>query len=109
MGGIHYPTKRLSTHGGEILPIAKIPQGISFVAGQENIHAGKAQFYSARYGSWWIVMNTSRDQTFPLSVPKDAPKQGLELVSGKSMDLTKLPALPPRSTMVFQLSERVAK
>ena len=34
-------------------------------------------------------MNTSKDQTFPLSVPKDAPKQGIELVSGKMMDLKK--------------------
>lgn len=108
-GGIRYPGKPLSTHGGEILPIAKIPAGIPFAAGQENIHAGKAQFYSARYGSWWIVMNTSKDQFFPLIAPKDAPKQCLELVSGKIMDLTKLPALPSRSTMVFQLSASEAK
>jgi hypothetical protein len=108
-GGIRYPGKPLSTHGGEILPIAKIPEGVIFTAGKENIHAGKAQFYSARYGSWWIVMNTSRDQTFPLSVPEDAPKQCLELVSGKIMDLTKLPALPPRSSMVFQLSGRATR
>jgi hypothetical protein len=108
-GGIRYPGKPLSTHGGEILPIAKIPDGISFAAGKENVHAGKAQFYSARYGPWWIVMNTTKDQSFPLFAPKDAPKQCLELVSGKMMDLPKLPALPPRSTMVFQLSDRTAK
>ena len=39
-----------SAHAGEKLPIAKIPAGVKFKPGDERVYAGKAEFYTLRYG-----------------------------------------------------------
>lgn len=57
-----------SAHAGEELPIARIPDDIKFKPGDENVYAGKAQFYQLEYGSYIIGMNSTEDQTFELPV-----------------------------------------
>ncbi|MDD3167783.1 MAG: hypothetical protein PHN20_10210 [Bacteroidales bacterium] len=58
-----------SAHAGEVLPIARIPDGVRYKQGDENIFAGKALFYEMRYGRYLIGMNHSSDQTYTLTVP----------------------------------------
>lgn len=52
-----YPDEDNSALAGEELPIAKIPDGIDFKPGQENVYAGKGDLYMLRYGPYLIVMN----------------------------------------------------
>jgi hypothetical protein len=68
-GGLRYPETFISAHKGEKLPIARIPDGIAFKPGQENVHAGRGDFYQLRYGPYLIAMNMSAEKTFDLKVP----------------------------------------
>ena len=52
-----------------MLPIAKMPPGVKFKPGDENIYAGKGTFYTLRYGPYLIGMNCTTDRTFELHVP----------------------------------------
>ena len=58
-GGLRYPGDLQSAHAGEKLPIAKIPADVPFQPGQENLYAGRALFYTLRYGDYLIGMNAS--------------------------------------------------
>ena len=58
-----------SAHTGEKLPIAKIPSGVSFKPGDENVFAGKGDFYKLKYGKYIIAMNCTRTKTFNLDIP----------------------------------------
>ena len=60
-----------STMEGQVLPIAKIPAGVSFKPGQESVYAGRGTFYTCRYGPYLIGMNATGDRTFDLKVPAD--------------------------------------
>ncbi len=104
-GGLRYPGNLHSAHAGEKLPIAKIPAGIAFKAGQENSFAGRGTFYELRYGPYLIGMNMTKDKTFELPTPaglKSAP----ELVSRKTMPLSGTVSVPPRSTVVLLVGAR---
>ena len=68
-GGIRYPGNLQSAYAGETLPIARIPAGIPFKAGQESPYAGRALFYTLHYGDYLIGMNASTDKVFTLQVP----------------------------------------
>jgi hypothetical protein len=70
-GGPKYPVQIDSALAGEKLPIAKIPAGVSFKPGDENVYAGKADFYTLRYGNYLIGMNLTTDKTFELKSPAD--------------------------------------
>ena len=77
-----------SAHTGEELPIAKVPDGIRYEPGKENVYAGKGDFYTLRYGKYLIGMNCTKNRTFDLEIPK--AKQILsfpskELVKGKTL------------------------
>ena len=101
-GGHRYPAEFVSAHAGEKLPIARIPEGVAFKAGQENLHAGKGDFYRLRYGPYLIGMNMSEDRTFELEVP-DHGGEVRELVSGKPPAAGGTLKVGPRSTVVLHL------
>lgn len=99
-GGHRYPAEFVSAHAGEKLPIARIPEGIAFKPGQENIHAGKGDFYRLRYGPYLIAMNLSADKTFTLEVPEHAGEI-LELPGTKTRHAGERREVGPRSTVVL--------
>jgi hypothetical protein len=85
---------------GEVLPIAKLPPGVKFKPGDENIYAGKGTFYTLRYGPYLIAMNCTTDRTFDLAVPQEMAG-AKELVSGRAVASTANLKVAPRSTMVL--------
>ncbi|HEY5569912.1 MAG TPA: hypothetical protein VIK42_00380 [Bacteroidales bacterium] len=90
-----------SAYAGEILPIARIPEGVNYKVGDENVYAGKALFYRMQYGNYVIGMNSSKDQSFTLSIPKASQVFNLsnnkELIKGESLKV------PPMTTVVLYL------
>jgi len=102
-GGHSYPgAQSQSAHTGEVLPIAKIPVDIRFRPGQENVYAGKGEFYTCKYGKYLIAMNCSTDKTFTLEIPKGY-KKAFESVSKKTIDITKPYTVTAKSTVVLVL------
>jgi hypothetical protein len=99
-GGPRYPQELHSAEAGEKLPIARVPAGVKFRPGDENVYAGKGEFYTLRYGDYLIGMNTTTDKTFDLPVPADA-KPARELVSKKSLASGTPIQIEPRSTVVL--------
>lgn len=99
-GGPRYPEQLHSAEAGEKLPIARIPDGVRFRPGDESVYAGKAQFYTLRYGNYLIGMNMTTDRTFELQPPADID-QAKELVSGKMLKLDHPLPVAPRSTVVL--------
>jgi hypothetical protein len=104
-GGPKYPAEIHSALAGEKLPIAKIPAGVNFKPGDENVYAGKAEFYTLRYGRYLIAMNLSTGKTFTLVAPAGI-SEALELVSGKTVKFTAPLTVAPRSTLVLYLPEK---
>lgn len=103
-GGLRYPESLHSAHAGETLPIAKIPEGVKFTSGDENVYAGRGSFYTLRYGPYLIGMNCTTDQTHTLACPADLT-EARDLVSGKNLkpDANHVLAVGPRSTVVLRL------
>lgn len=86
---------------GEVLPIARIPDGIKFKPGDENIHAGKGTFYRLQYGPYLIAMNMTADREFPLPLPSSG-QEAKDMVSGRSVKLDgTFLKVSPRSTVVI--------
>lgn len=102
-GGPKYPVELHSAHAGEKLPIAKIPAGIKFRPGDENVYAGKGSFYTLRYGNYLIGMNLTKDKTFELKPPSGV-STARELVAGKMLELDAPVKVGPRSTVVLWLA-----
>lgn len=98
-GGHRYPKEFVSAHAGEKLPIAKIPEGVPFKPGQENIHAGRGDFYRLNYGPYRIAMNMSADKTFEFTAP--ATGKIRNLVTGKEVTPGATAKLAPRTTLVL--------
>lgn len=98
----HYPDEQNthSAHAGEEQSIAKIPAGVPFEPGQENAYAGRAEFYSLRYGRYLIGMNSTPGRTFELTPPVGV-KKARELVSGKTVTLNGPIKVGPMSTVVL--------
>ena len=59
-GGPRYPADLHAAHAGEKLPIAIIPDGVTFRPGDESVYGGRGSFYSLRYGPYLIGMNPAR-------------------------------------------------
>ncbi|WP_289058371.1 hypothetical protein [uncultured Flavobacterium sp.] len=95
-----YPAEIKSAHAGEILPIAKIPEGVSFKIGDENVFAGRADFYQMEYGDYFIVMNTTKNESFEAVIPKDFSK-GKNLVTGQLLAGAGQLKIGPGSTAVI--------
>jgi hypothetical protein len=105
-GGPKYPVEMHSAHAGEKLPIAKIPDGVRFRPGEENVHAGKADFYTLHYGDYLIGMNLTAGKTFELQPPAGI-SEAKELVTGKTVKLVGPLKVGPRSTAVLWLGNSV--
>ncbi len=99
-GGIRYPASFHSAHTGERLPIAKIPAGIDFKPGQENLFAGRGDFYQLRYGPYLIAMNMSADKTFDLKAPESAARL-TNLVTRQPVVSGSVTKVAPRTTVVI--------
>ena len=98
-GGHRYPKEFISAHAGEKLPIARIPEGITFKPGQENIHAGRGDFYRLDYGPYRIAMNMSADKTFDYQAPASGKIRNLS--NGKDVKPGTTAKLAPRSSIVL--------
>jgi hypothetical protein len=103
-GGPKFPVTIDSAHTGEKLPIAKIPAEIKFKAGDENVYAGRADFYTLRYGDYLIGMNTTTDKTFELRPPAGV-SEAREIPSGKTVKLSAPIKVAPRSNVVLWLGK----
>ena len=102
---IAYPADIHQALAGEVLPIAKIPAGVTFKPGTESYFSGRADFYTLKYGPYLIGMNTTTEKTFTIDLPKDAGSIK-ELVSGRT-DLAAgaEETVRPLSTVVYYLGE----
>ena len=103
-GGPRYPMEMHSAEAGEKLPIAKIPDGVIFHSGDENVYAGKGEFYTLRYGDYLIGMNMTTGKTFELKIPTGFAK-AKELVSQKMVEPGANLKVAPRSTVVLYLDK----
>ena len=101
-GGHHYPGDRHQAFAGEQQPIPKIPDGVKFRPGDENSYAGKADFYTFRYGNYLIGMNCAREKSYDLTLPAGIAK-ARNLTTGKNMALKKSLPVAPLSTVVLYL------
>jgi hypothetical protein len=104
-GGPRYPQALHSAHAGEQLPIARIPDDVKFRPGDENVYAGKADFYTLRYGDYLVGMNLTTDRTFELKTPA-GEVEARELVSGRTVKLDAPIRVGPRSTAVLWFGKR---
>lgn len=107
-GGAHlrYPPGSLppSALAGEELPIAAPPPGVSFKPGEENVYAGRGDFYLLRYGAYLIAMNTARNRAESFDVPADFAA-ARDLARPCEAPLGAGPRqVPPLSTVVLRLS-----
>ncbi|MDO4571655.1 MAG: hypothetical protein Q4D38_14835 [Planctomycetia bacterium] len=101
--GIHYPEKIDSLHAGERLPIARVPESIvDFRPGRESVYAGFGSFYELHFGKYFIVMNTTSDQTFAT----DLPQPGQDLATGTRSPRTRV-EIPPQTTRVWVLDHEL--
>lgn len=101
-GGREWYTGIHSAHAGEVLPIAKIPEGISFKPGDENAYAGRADYYLLEFGRYCIAMNSSEDKTFVLKVPQNG-KRVFCLSDGRKVVSENKMTVPPCSTIVLYI------
>jgi hypothetical protein len=104
-GGHKYPGGLHSAHAGEKLPIAKIPPGVAFKAGDESVYAGKGSFYTLRYGPYLIGMNCTKDKTFTLEVPASRAK-AIDLVTNKPIAAGKPFSVKPQTTVVLHVGNQ---
>jgi hypothetical protein len=106
-GGMRYPGDLHSAMAGEELPIAKVPDGLPFKPGQENIYAGRGTFYRLVYGDYLIGMNMGAEQAQRLVFPSGLT-QAKDLVSGRVLkaDAQGAVMVAPRSTVVLLLPGR---
>ena len=102
-GGHPYPASFVSAHAGEKLPIARIPEGVDFKAGQESMYAGRGDFYQLRYGPYLIAMNMSADKTFEFKAPShDGSIRNL--VTAKDVTPGSTAKIGPRTTVVLRFN-----
>lgn len=105
-GGFPPPGEKIhQAWRGEKLPIARRPADVSQPRyGTWGPFVGKASFYWLRYGDYLVAINTTGDKTYALPVPagyKNAP----DLVSGKTVDLSKEIKVGPLTTVVLYLGK----
>ena len=102
-GGHKYPDKIPSALAGEILPIAKVPDGIAYKVGEENIFAGKASFYALRYGNWIMAVNTTKSETFTLKPVGGKEVMVKNLVTGALFSSKEEQRVGPLGSVVVKL------
>jgi hypothetical protein len=89
---------------GEMLPIAIPYDGYPVQPGKEDPYAGRAEFYTCRYGHYWIAMNATDGKTFTMAAP-DGVKSTPDLISGKVLSLGHALQIPPKTTVVLYLPD----
>ncbi|HSV15345.1 MAG TPA: hypothetical protein VLI90_13885, partial [Tepidisphaeraceae bacterium] len=106
-GGTHirYPADVHQAYAGEELPIAPIPADVKTKPGEESHFAGRADFYTLRFGQYLIAMNTTADRSFDLPEP-DGSAEADDLVAGKRVKLSKSMPIGPKSTAVFYIAHQ---
>ncbi len=106
-GGHRYPGDLHSAHTGEELPIAKVPDGMAFKPGQENLYAGRGTFYRLVYGDYLIAMNMGEVEPQRLDWPAGLGA-ATDLVSGRTLrpDAQGGVMLAPHSTVVLVVARK---
>jgi len=99
VGKFGYPTATGATEG-ETLPIARYPEDVPTNYGDVSPYAGKAEFYTLRYGPFIVAMNTTTGKSFDLTVPAGAPMR--ELVSRRAVTPGERLVVGPRTTVVLR-------
>lgn len=84
---------------GEELPIAQYPDDVPANYGNVSPYAGKAEFYTLRYGPFIVAMNTTTGKSFDVMAP--AGKSLRELVSRRMVAPGERLVVGPRSTVVL--------
>ena len=100
-GGVPYKEVSVSASTGEKLPVARMPRGVNYKMGDENVYAGKGDFYTLRYGPFLIGMNMTKEKKFQLTVPVGMD-DAVDLVSGKKYKAGAEIDVNPRSTVVLR-------
>jgi hypothetical protein len=91
---------------GERQPVAKLPDGVKYMPGEDNAYAGRADYYELRYGPYLIAMNSSKDRRYAVKLPRRG-KPVRELASGKTIAPTARQwTLAPGTTAVIWLGGR---
>lgn len=103
-GGPTYPDDFHSALAGISLPIAAWPDGEDAKPGEESLYAGRASFYTLRYGHYLIGMNMTSDRTYKLAVPHDA-KIAVDLRSKQSVKQATSLSVAPQSTTVLWIND----
>jgi len=98
IGRFAYPTGRAATVG-ETLPIARYPDDVPTNYGDASPYAGKAEFYTLRYGPFIIAMNTTTAKSFDVTVPAGPAMR--ELVARRAVAAGERLQVAPRSTIVL--------
>lgn len=100
---VKYPDDGEVWTAGEQDPVARLPEGSKYVAGEDNPYAGRADYYQLTYGPYLIAVNASADKSFELKLPpRTAPAK--ELVSGKLLASSLFSLnVPPETTVVVYL------
>lgn len=94
-----------SAHAGEVLPIARIPEGIPFKPGDENAFAGRADFYLLEFGNYVIGMNSSTNKTTEIDVP--SARKVLNLTNNKEIVTSGKVKIKPQSTIVLYIEKKI--
>ena len=102
-GGPQYPGNLVSAHTGEVLPVARLPADVPYQAGRDNPYAGRADCYELSFGPYFIAMNTTRDKTFTVQVPKRST-QARDLRRGQVLSTDGPITLGPQDTLVLSFS-----
>lgn len=97
-GKFSYPNGASATLGEE-LPIARYPEDVPTNYGDASPYAGKAEFYTLRYGPFIVAMNTTTSKSFDLKAPDGKPLR--ELVSRRTVAPGEGLVVGPRSTVVL--------
>ena len=93
-----------SAHTGDLMPVARIPEGVKYNKGDENVYAGRAQFYLMRYGKYLVAMNSSKDKIFDVTLPVDM-KNSVDLTNNKKPVTEGVYKLAPMTTVVYYTHE----
>ena len=103
---IGYPGNIHSAEAGEQEPIAAIPSDEKFKPGDENVHAGRANFYVLKYGPYTIAMNSTSNKTFTLTAPGEQ-RQVTNLVTKARVRPGEKIAIAPMSTTILYAGQPV--
>lgn len=86
---------------GQQQAIAKVPEDQKgWKPGKENIYAGKGNFYTLLYGSYFIAMNCTGDKSYTLAIPEKF-LGGKNLVEGNNVEKNQVRVKPMQTVVLF--------